>query len=465
MPAGNGHGQPSPETPHLVRSIGLSGSVAFVVGGVVGAGIYALIGPIAAGAGSAIWLAFILAILVSLMGAIPVIQLASALPRAGAGYLFASRLLFPMAGTVTSAWVILGGACSTCVVALALVGYLPLPAILRSDPHLAAGVVVVLFYLVLLFGVKLAIGLQVLMAAQMLLALSLYVGAGLLQVDLQFSFVPRGGATGFLMAVILCYNTCFGFQILAEMGEEIRDARRTIPLALLIGGSVVAVLYILVGTVFVSAMPFDPESYRSINAPLSASGARLLPPGALDFVNFGAVTAGLTSLNAAAIALPRELFAQARDGILPIPLSRVAPHAKAPLVALTVYFTLVVLLMLAQRDLDFYGYMAAVGIQVMTSAICIASLRLGRLFPEHYQSAYVRFPRWTLVLCAGITLAASAGFIVLIAFERPTVVLLYGLLTAGTAGYHRVRVRWLTQHGVPWQERVHAIPGEDEQTG
>lgn len=448
-------------TPELARTIGLGGAIAFVVGGVVGAGIYALIGPIGAQAGTAIWLAFAIAIVVSLLGAIPLIQLASALPRAGAGYLYASRLLLPVMGTITSAWVILGGACSTCVVSLALVSYLPLPETLAAYPHLAAIAVIAMFYTILLLGVRFAMGLQVVMAAQMLAALLVYIIAGVAQVDLAFSVVPRGGASGFLLAVILCYNTCLGFQVLAEMGEEIRDARRTIPLALFIGSGLVAVIYILVGMVFVNSLPFDTAAYDSINAPLSASGALLLPPALFAFVNFGAITAGLTSLNAAAIAIPRELYAQARDGVLPARVARIAPHAKAPLVALTVFVVLVVVLMLTQRDLDFYGYMAAVGIQIMTSALCFACLRLRTKFPDAYSSAYIRFPTWVLLLCTGVTVIASIGFVSLIAIERPSVALAYLVLTIAAWTYHKFRRGVLARSGNDLERNARAMSEGD----
>ncbi len=434
-------------TPELARTIGLGGAIAFVVGGVVGAGIYALIGPIGAQAGTAIWLAFAIAIVVSLLGAIPLIQLASALPRAGAGYLYASRLLSPVMGTITSAWVILGGACSTCVVSLALVSYMPLPKAVAAHPHLAAVAVVTIFYFILLLGVRFAMGLQIVMAAQMLAALLVYIIAGVAQVDLAFSVVPRGGASGFLLAVILCYNTCLGFQVLAEMGEEIRDARRTIPLALFVGSGLVAVIYILVGMVFVNSLPFDPAAYESINAPLSASGALLLSPALLAFLNFGAVTAGLTSLNAAAIAIPRELYAQARDGLLPSRIARIAPHAKAPLVALSVFIGLVVVLMLTQRDLDFYGYMAAVGIQLMTSVMCFACLRLRARDPDAFASAYIRFPTGVLILCTVVTVIASIGFVALIAIERPGVALAYLMLSVAAWSYYRLRRETLLRSG------------------
>ena len=60
----------------LQRSIGLAGAVALTVGAVIGAGIYALVAPIAAQAGATLWLAFAIALAISLVGILPLIQLA-----------------------------------------------------------------------------------------------------------------------------------------------------------------------------------------------------------------------------------------------------------------------------------------------------------------------------------------------------------------------------------------------------
>jgi amino acid transporter len=65
----------------LARPVGLLGGIALVIGGVIGMGIYALIAAVAAQAGSALWLAFLLAVIVSAIGVAPLIQIASALPR------------------------------------------------------------------------------------------------------------------------------------------------------------------------------------------------------------------------------------------------------------------------------------------------------------------------------------------------------------------------------------------------
>jgi len=451
---------PAARGPQLERTISLPGAVALVVGGVVGAGIFALVREIGALSGASIWLVFAVAILVSLVGVLPLIQLASAVPlRAGAGYVFASRFLSPFLGVMTSCWVVFGGAASTALVALTLATYLQeyLPVAL---PNQAVAVAVVLaFYGVYWFGLRLAMSLQVIMAVQFVSALVVYGLAGAWHTPLQFAVVPPHGAPSFFMAVLLAYSTCLGFQVIGEMGEETRNPRRTIPLALVIGGALVAGIYILTGAVFVASMANTPDAYSQLSAPLVESAARFLPAPIVRFIGIGALTAGLTSLNAGAIALPRELLAQARDGIAPELLARVSPRTHGPQHATTAYFVIVVLLLLAGGDIDLYGYLAAIGILAISSVLCVAALRLVRLRPDDYHRAYVRFPVPVLVTCTIITVTASLGFAAVLILECPVVLPIYALWSLLIAAAYALRVRSFTPEH--WQ-RIREIPSDTD---
>jgi APA family basic amino acid/polyamine antiporter len=435
-----------PSTPEgrLQATISLTGAVALVVGGVIGAGLFVLIREIAAQSGGAVWLAFTLAIAVSLVGVIPVIQLAGAIPRAGAGYLFASRLLSPFLGIMTSYWAILGGAASTSVVSLTLALYIQQYVLAGWPVRGVALLVLSAFYGMYWLGMRLAMSLQVLMAIQFVTALVIYAVAGTWLQGAAFSLTIPHGAAAFFMAVLLCYSTCLGFQVIAEMGEEIRDARRNIPLALLIGGIIVGGIYILMGAVFVASVRSDPGIEAALQAPLIASARSFLPPWLVEYVGFGALTAGLTSLNAAAIALPRELFAQARDGVLPRGLARIHPRAGGPQNAVTVFFIFVAGLLAIGWNTEFYGYLAAIGILAISSALSVAAVRLPRLQPEYYAGAYIRFAPKLLILCAIITIAVSLGFGLIVIVQSPTVMAVYAAWTVFITGFYFVRIRRLT---------------------
>ena len=447
----------------LDRPIGLAGGVALVIGGVIGMGIYALIAAVGAQAGSALWIAFTLAIIVSAIGVTPLIQIASALPRAGGGYLFTSRLINPLVGTVTSFLAILGGSSATAMVSVGLAGYMTPYLPFGVPVRVIAVVLPVIFYALYFFGLRLAAWIQILLAAQLIVALLVYGFSGAFKFGMHFSVSLPQGVGGLIMATILCYSVCMGFQVITEMGEEMKNARRNIPLSLLIGGVIVLIIYLVVGTVFISAVAYDFETIKAMHAPLMDTGKIFLPGFWVIFLSIGAVSAGLTSFNAGAIALPRELFSQARDGIMPAILGRLHRRTRTPMNAVTAYFLFTIFLILFGQSVDFYGVMTAVGILMMTAIVAIAAVRLPAKFPRHYEKAYFRLSRSWLVLIAVISVASCLCFIFLVLMELPVVGLIYAGWIVLVSIYYWARVRWLKKSGVDWQARIRRIPGFDEE--
>ena len=452
----------------LDRPLGLLAGIAIVVGGVIGMGIFALISGLAAEAGGSIWLAFTIAVVISLIGVAPLIHISSAMPRAGGGYLFTSRLLNPAMGTLASYWGILGGACSTTFVSMGLAGYLAQYLPFEIPIRLLAIVLIVLFFILYLFGLKLAASLQILLVAQLFLALMVYAVAGASTVGLNFSFEMPQGIGGFALAVILAYSASMGFQVIAEMGEEMVDARRNIPLSLIIGGLIILVLYILVGVTFINSVPYDYDSLIAMTAPLAETGAQFLPPFFIFFLSLAALSAGLTSFNAAATAIPRELFSQARDGMVPEVIGKIDERTRSPINAVGAYFLFVIFLLMVggifDWGIDFYGVLTAVGILLFTILICISSLKLPEKYPERYKSAFFKLPRpllWTLTVLAVIT---SLGFIFIVVFEEePVVGVIYVAWSLLVLLYYKLRVNALRSKGVDWEKTIARLPGFDEE--
>ena len=461
--AADSSGIRSVEQVRLERPIGLAGGISLVIGGVIGMGIYALIAAVGAQAGSSLWLAFTIAILVSIIGVIPIIQISSAMPRAGAGYLYTSRLLGPVAGMAASYFAVLGGACSTAMVAMGVAGYVSQYLPWDVPVQVIAIILPLIFFLLYLFGLRLATMIQVVLAAHLVVALLVYAVCGSLNFGLSFSVALPQGTGGLIMATVLCYSVCMGFQVIAEMGEEMKNASRNIPLSLLIGGSIVLVLYILVGTVFVNSVPYDFEAFRAMNAPLKETGELFLPAFWVIVLSLGALSAGLTSFNAGAIALPREIFSQARDGIVPAFLGRIHRRTGSPMNAVAAFFLFVVLLLLMGRSIDFYGVMTAVGILLMTAVVSVAAVRLPSRFPERYEASYFRVSRGFLVAAAVISVISSIGFTAIVISELPVAGIIYPGFILAVLVYYYYRVRWLRKNGVDWEERMRTLSGFDEE--
>ncbi len=447
----------------LDRPIGPVGATAMVVGAVIGMGIYALIAEVTSQVGTTIWLPFVLAMIVMMFGILPTIQIA------GAAYVYTSRLLHPAVGTIVSWLCVFSVACSSTYVSIGMAGYAaPYLPFEISIPSLSM-LLPAIFLLLYLFGLRVASTLQIVLTGLLILALLVYGIIGATVTPLRVTTGLPQGMDGLIMASIICYTVWFGFTIVAEIGEEIRDAKRNIPLSVGIGGFVILVVYILVGTVFANSVPYDPEKIRAMTAPLKETGEVFLPPAVVGFISFGAVAAALTSFNATAIAMPREFFSQARDGIVSEALVRVSNRTKSPVNAVVAYFAIVfILLALAhifRLEIGTFAVVSAQGVLVMTVLMSVAALRLSKKLPEHYEQAYFKIPQPLLWVIVTLAVVSSLGFLVLTTMERPATLLVFLALLPAASAWHLFRVRHLKRSGVDWEARMRRIPGYDEETG
>jgi APA family basic amino acid/polyamine antiporter len=405
--------------------------------------------------------------IVMMFGTIPLIQIAAALPRAGASYVYSSRLLHPLLGTIVSWLCIISVACTSVYISLGMAGYiapyLPFHISIRSLSMIFPA----LFLGLYMFGLRVASTLQIVLTAFLVIALLIYGVKGATTAPFKMTTHLPQGMGGLIIASIICYSVWFGFMIVTEIGEEIRNAKRNIPLSVFIGGLVILVIYIIVGTVFASSVAYDPERITAMTAPLKETGETFLPPALVSFISFGALAAALTSFNATAIAMPREFLSQARDGIVPEMLGRVSKKTKTPVNAVAVYFGIVFVLLILTHifdlEIDTFAVMSAQGVLAMTVLLAIASLRLSKKLPEYYERAYFKIPEPLLWIIVVLAILSSLGFVGLTLSERPaTVLVLLGLVLV-VAAWHALRVRNLKRNGIDWEERIRRIPGYDEE--
>lgn len=465
----------------LEGKIGLPGGVALVVGGVIGMGVYALIPNIAANAGYASWLAIAIALGVSIMGVLPVIQISSALPVAGGGYLWCSRMLHPLAGVLVSFWAVLGGGSSVCLISYALAELL-LPSAAPYlpgtwSPHLFAALIIGAFYAFYLTGLRLLTSVQILMSLQLLIALAIYAFAVGFTEGVEFHFELPHTDT-FTKSIIMAFNVCLGFQIIAELGEEMKNPKRNIPLSLLIGGACILVAYIAVTMTYIGIVGIDNlQAYSQLDSPLIASAEALLPAFWVKFIALGAIFAALTSFNAGAIALPREVFSMARDKTLPSYFGKVNARTQSPNWAVTLFFGVVIASLLLGhyfdsiglldqyfpgKKIEYYALLAVCGIMLLTVFVSLSALRLPKLYPAQYKASYFRMKPWVLKSVAGFSILSSGGFVILVAMEAKLVGLIYLIFTAVIVGYFFYRKNYLAKQGVAIGTYHDILSGHEE---
>lgn len=423
----------------LQRNIGLVGAVAIVVGSVIGMGAFVLLPIVCSQAGNAAWLAIVLAVAVSVISMLPLIQLGAAWPTAGGGFEYGRRLLSPSLGILLSWWGVLGGAGALALVAYGLVESFAMYLPQGISLHLVALVLVMLFYVVQRAGVQLLSALQVLLVAQMLVALLVYAVVGLSSQG--YGYAPRLPTdTGFLMALAVAFNVCLGFQVVVELGEEMRSPERNIFRTLIIGAVLVLLFYLLVIAAYTHMVGVDNLTVRP---DMVSTAVAILPPWGVWFLQFGIVGAALTSFNGTAIAIPREIYAQGRAGILSSRFAQTDLHGN-PRQAVSLYFVLVVVLLLLGTLLDtlgvlthffgkdiieFYGFITVCGILTLTVGLSVAAWRLPSLMPEAYTSARIRLPAWLLRTTVIISVLFNAGLIALMCSKWliPVLLIIFGM--------------------------------------
>lgn len=424
----------------LKRNISLVGAIAIVVGSVIGMGAFVLLPIVCSQASGAAWLAILLAVGISTVSMLPLIQLGATLPTAGGGFEYGRRLLSPSLGILLSWLGVLGGAAALALVSYGLVesfaSYLPA----GTSLHLVALAIVLVFYIVQRAGVKLLSSLQVILVAQMLVALLIYSFAGLISDG--NGYVPEMPTNiSFLMALAVAFNLCLGFQVVVELGEEMKNPERNIFRTLIIGAAVVLVFYVLIIAAYTHLVGVENLSARP---ELVSTSTSILPTWGVWFLQFGIVGAALTSFNGTAIAIPREIYAQGRAKVIPSRFGELDKQSN-PQQAVSLYFALVVVLLLlgalldyvgvltyffAKDIIEFYGFITVSGILILTVGLSVAAWKLPKLLPNEYSASKVRLSKPLLRSAVVVSVLFNCGLVLLMCTKWliPLLLFLFGCL-------------------------------------
>ncbi len=312
----------------------------FVLGDVLGAGVYALVGSIAAETGGAVWAPLVVALVLALLTAGSYAELVTKYPRAGGAAVFAQRAYRrPVVSFLVGYCMAAAGVVSAAGLALAFAGdYL---GELVDVPTVPAAVVFLLLVAVLnARGIKDSLRANVVMTLVEVGGLVLVVVLGLLVVtggdgDAGRVLETREGVgvgSAVLGGALLAYYSFVGFETSANVAEETVDVRRTYPRALLGALLVAGAAYLLVGLAVSAAVPTDVLAGSS--APLlevvRLSGTGLSP----DVFSLIALIAVANGALLTMVMASRLVYGMARESLLPPVLGRVLPGRRTPGVAI-----------------------------------------------------------------------------------------------------------------------------------
>jgi len=157
------------------------------------------------------------------------------------------------------------------------------------------------------------------------------------------SFVgATGGVSGFMAALVAALWAYDGWNDLNMVSEEIQRPEKNIPLALVLGVGVVAVLYMGMNAGIQRALPATAIAQAAV--PASAASEAALGHLGIVLVSIGMMISMLATLNGTVMSGGRVPFAVARDGYFFKALGAVHPKFHTPALALVIQGAVAILL-------------------------------------------------------------------------------------------------------------------------
>ena len=437
------------------KQIGLLGAVALVVGNAISVTMFLLPAHLMAdGVGPSIVPAVVVAALPMVFGVIVMIQLGAAIPVAGGGYLYPSRLIGPFWGfsipwlVVPTIW--FGLVYTAHGFAEYVRFFVDIPLEL-----LIAGVLIA-FVLLNLRGIELVTTVQFALVAIIVGGMLLFIVPGAFYVD-PANYTPMfpEGYGPFVVAMISLFIGMYGFNLAIDIGEEIDDPERNVPRVLVY--SAIVGMSLMIGIVVVAIGVMHWTELAGLEAGIAMVALEFLPWWASGFVALAAVIGGITTVNTLIVTYSREIMRAARDDVFPSSLSVLHPRHQSPNRAVLLLGVPPLLIVPFTPSPTLLAPGLGMVLLYAFFLLAIAAWRLPAEYPSRYRNAYVRLPTHWLKLAAIGGGVSTALFWMLLSSQMPWM----GLLILGwiAIGYpvFRYRVAAFEKEGIDLRTRLSTL--------
>ena len=327
----------------LKPTLSLFDATAISVGAIVGAGIFVVTGIAAGYAGSAFVVSMLLAALIASFTALSFAELTAWLPAEGSVYEFGHQLISPFAGFLAGWMWMLSNTFSGAAVSLGFAYYFAnfLPSV---PPQIAAASICIVFTVINFVGVRQSALLNNLLVVAKLSILAFFCIFGLLHVNTaNFNpFTPL--QTGVFTGAFYIFFAYGGFGRVAVVAEEVKDAKRNVPRAIILSLAISTAFYIAVGAIAVGLV--GAHTLSGSSSPLSDAISIAGSPIAVQIVSAGGLLATASVLLTSILGVSRMAYAMARRKDLPQRLSQLHVKFNTPHYAIWITGGIMALLVL-----------------------------------------------------------------------------------------------------------------------
>lgn len=384
----------------LEKQLGLWDVYALATGATLSSGFFLLPGLAAVGAGAAMPLSYLLGALILLPGLLSVVELATAMPRAGGIYYFLDRSMGPLVGVIGGfgTWFAVVLKCAFALIGVGAYLQLFFPGIAMGP--IAAGFAV-FFGVVNYFGAKKSGSFQVVLLIGLLILLSWFSGLGLLHMEIgQFSGLFESGSAGVISTAGLVVVSYMGLTQVASVAEEVKNPERNLPLGMFLAfGSTIAI-YVVGTSVMLGVVGVDTLTRGGGDlTPVATVAEAMVGPWGAVIMTVAAVLAFSSVANAGILAASRYPLAMGRDKVLPGLFSHIGTRG-TPSVGIAVTVGMI-LLAVVVFDPTKIAKLASAFQLVLFALACLAVIVMRESRIESYDPGY-RSPLYPGVQIVGI---------------------------------------------------------------
>ena len=360
----------------LKRAVGLLDLTALGIGAIIGTGIFVILGEAIGDAGPAIILSFVVAGVTCAFSALSYAELASSIPVSGSAYTYGYATMGELLAWIIGWDLILEYGVSVAAVAVGWGQYfnelldtlfgLSLPDSLANPPGTDGGAFnLPAVFLVLAVTALLIVGVRESARANAVMVV-VKVAIVILFIVLAFTGFDSGnlqpfnpeGFGGVITAASVIFFAYIGFDAISTSGEEVKRPGRDLPIAIIASLAVCTVLYILVSTTAVGAMPY--KDLEGQEAPLAVVLETLGFDWGATVISFGALVAITSVVLTILYGQTRIMFAMCRDGLLPRSFAKISEKRRTP-VRITATFGILIAALAAFVPLEEIAKLVNIG--------------------------------------------------------------------------------------------------------
>jgi len=315
----------------LKKDIKAFGVFSIASGAMISSGIFILPGLAFSRVGPALFLSYLLAGILGLIGILSMIELATAMPKAGGDYYFINKSFGPLIGSVSGflGWFALSLKSSFAIFGISKIIYL----YSGIDPLISGLVLCLLFVVLNIVGAKEAASFQIVMVLALLAIMIIYIISGVPRINREnFGMIGEIDINNIFITSGFIFISFGGLLKVANISEEVSNPKRNLPLGMIASIAVVTVLYVLM--VIIMTGTLDAEVFGNSLTPVADSAKITLGSFGYNIILLASVLAFFTTANAGVMAASRYPLALSADHLIPPFIGRVHPGTGTPVPAI-----------------------------------------------------------------------------------------------------------------------------------